>query len=152
MRWRSPIRGPWLTSMFALPLLVGLPVVAFTGLLDRLAYGREQAIPAADAVGGLQLPWVDWPVSPAWLFRLTEGLHVGLGIVLVPLVLAKLWSVIPKLFTAPERNPVKLLERLSLVLLVGSILFLIVTGLLNVQYDYEVARIDHSWVAAGCRW
>lgn len=136
MRWRSPIRGPWLTSMFALPLLVGLPIVAFTGLLDRLAYGREQAIPAADAVGGLQLPWVDWPVSPAWLFRLTEGLHVGLGIVLVPLVLAKLWSVIPKLFTAPERNPVKLLERLSLVLLVGSILFLIVTGLLNVQYDY----------------
>lgn len=75
-------------------------------------------------------------MSPAWLFRLTEGLHVGLGIVLVPLVLAKLWSVIPKLFTAPERNPVKLLERLSLVLLVGSILFLIVTGLLNVQYDY----------------
>ncbi|MEJ8278894.1 molybdopterin-dependent oxidoreductase [Pseudonocardia spirodelae] len=136
LRWRSPIRGPWLTSMFALPLLAGLPVVALTGLLDRLAYGREQAIPAADAVGGLQLPWWDWPADPAWLFRLTEGLHVGLGTVLVPLVLAKLWSVIPKLFTGPERNPVALLERLSLVLLVGSILFLVVTGLLNVQYDY----------------
>ena len=135
-RWRSPIRGPWLTSMFALPLLVGLPVVALTGLLDRLAYGRDQAIPDADAVGGLQLPWWDWPVSPSWLFRLTEGLHVGLGMVLVPMVLVKLWSVIPKLFTAPPRNPVRLAERLSLVLLVGSILFLIVTGLLNTQYDY----------------
>ncbi|OLL90644.1 MULTISPECIES: molybdopterin-dependent oxidoreductase [unclassified Pseudonocardia] len=136
LRWRSPIRGPWLTSMFALPLLVGLPVVALTGLLDRLAYGRSQAIPDADAVGGLQLPWWEWPVSPSWLFRLTEGLHVVLGIVLVPMVLAKLWSVIPKLFTAPPRNPVRLLERLTLVPLVGSILFLIVTGLLNTQYDY----------------
>jgi hypothetical protein len=85
---------------------------------------------------GLQLPWWDWPASPAWLFRLTEGLHVGSGSCWCRWSLAKLWSVIPKLFTAPERNPVTLLERLSLVLLVGSILFLIVTGLLNVQYDY----------------
>lgn len=122
--------------MFALPLLVGLPVVAVTGLLDRLAYGRAQAIPAADAVGGLQLPWWEWPVSPSWLFRLTEGLHVTLGMVLVPMVLVKLWSVIPRLFTGLPRNPVRLLERLTLVPLVGSILFLIVTGLLNIQYDY----------------
>ena len=37
-RWRSPIRGPWLTSMFALPLLIGLPIVIVTGLLDWMAY------------------------------------------------------------------------------------------------------------------
>ncbi|GAA4557580.1 molybdopterin-dependent oxidoreductase [Pseudonocardia xishanensis] len=133
IRWRSPIRGPWLTSVFGLVLLCALPVVIVTGLLDRVAYGA-QPIPAD--VGFLQLPAFDWPTRPAWLFRLTQGLHVGLGIVLVPVVLAKLWSVIPKLFTALPRHPLKALERLSLIMLVGGILFEIVTGLLNIQYDY----------------
>lgn len=136
LRWRSPIRGPWLTSVFALPLLVGMPIVIVTGLLDWVAYGEGLSIPAREDLGGLHLPVFPWPTDPAWLFRVTEGLHVGLGMVLVPLVLAKLWSVVPKLFTAPPRNPVRLLERLSLVLLVGSVLFEIVTGLLNIQYDY----------------
>ena len=155
LRWRSPIRGPWLTSMFALPLLVGLPVVIVTGLLDWIAYGPQfgQSIPGD--VGGLHLPWFEWPAGPSWLFRLTEGLHVGLGIVLVPVVLAKLWSVIPKLFTGPPRSPVKALERLSLVLLVGGILFEIVTGLLNIQYDYVfgfsfyTAHYAGAWVFIG---
>ncbi|WP_181781617.1 molybdopterin-dependent oxidoreductase [Pseudonocardia pini] len=133
IRWRSPIRGPWLTSVFGLVLLCALPVVIVTGLLDWVAYG-SQPIPAD--VGFLHLPAFDWPTRPAWLFRLTQGLHVGLGIVLVPVVLAKLWSVIPKLFTALPRNPLKALERLSLIMLVGGILFEIVTGLLNIQYDY----------------
>lgn len=133
IRWRSPIRGPWLTSVFGLVLLCALPVVIVTGLLDRVAYGSAP-IPAD--VGGLHLPRFDWPTRPAWLFRLTQGLHVGLGIVLVPVVLAKLWSVIPKLFTRPDRNLLKLAERATLVLLVGGILFEIVTGLLNIQYDY----------------
>ncbi|MXI81589.1 hypothetical protein GR254_19970, partial [Mycobacterium tuberculosis] len=31
---------------------------------------------------------------PSWLYRLTQGLHVGLGLVIIPVVLAKLWSVI----------------------------------------------------------
>ena len=57
--------------------------------------------------------------------------------VLVPVVLAKLWSVVPKLFGwPPVRSPAQALERLSLLLLVGGILFEIVTGLLNIQYDY----------------
>ncbi len=154
-RWRSPIRGPWLTSMFALPLLVGLPIVIVTGLLDWMAYSPQfgQSIPSD--VGGLHLPFFEWPTDPPWLFRLTEGLHVGLGMVLVPVVLAKLWSVIPKLFTGPPRGPVKALERLSLLLLVGGILFEIVTGLLNIQYDYVfgfsfyTAHFVGAWVFIG---
>ena len=64
-------------------------------------------------------------------------MHVGLGLVLIPVVLAKLWSVIPKLFVwPPARSLAQLLERLSLLLLVGGILFEIVTGVLNIQYDY----------------
>ncbi|MBM7774289.1 DMSO/TMAO reductase YedYZ molybdopterin-dependent catalytic subunit [Actinokineospora baliensis] len=136
-RWRSPLRGPWLTSVFGLVLLVALPVVVITGLLSYIAYGPQfgQAIPGD--VGWLRLPLFDWPTQPSWLYRLTQGLHVGLGLVLVPVVLAKLWSVLPRLFSwPPVRSAVHLLERLSVLLLVGSILFEIVTGLLNIQYDY----------------
>ncbi|QLL10328.1 molybdopterin-dependent oxidoreductase [Mycobacterium vicinigordonae] len=135
--WRSPLRGPWLTSILGLALLVGLPVVALTGLLSYIAYGPKlgQAIPGE--VGWLRLPIFDWPTRPSWLYRLTQGLHVGLGLILIPVVLAKLWSVIPRLFVwPPARTIAQLLERLSLVMLVGGILFEIVTGVLNIQYDY----------------
>lgn len=135
IRFRSPLRGPWLTSVFGSVLLACLPIVIITGLLDYVAYGPGQSIPAD--VGWLHLPVFDWPTRPVWLFRLTQGLHVGLGLVLVPVVLAKLWSVIPKLFAWPPiRSAAHALERISLLLLVGSILFEIATGLLNIQYDY----------------
>jgi len=52
-------------------------------------------------------------------------------------VLAKLWSVIPRLFAWPPlRSIAQLVERLSLLMLVGGILFELATGLLNIQYDY----------------
>jgi DMSO/TMAO reductase YedYZ molybdopterin-dependent catalytic subunit len=88
-------------------------------------------------VGWLKLPTFDWPTDPSWLYRLNQGLHVGLGLVLIPVVLAKLWSVIPRLFMwPPSRSIAQLLERISLIMLVGGILFEIVTGVLNIQYDY----------------
>ncbi|WP_326548154.1 molybdopterin-dependent oxidoreductase [Mycolicibacterium sp. ND9-15] len=137
IRWRSPLRGPWLTSMFGAVLLIGMPVVISTGLLSYIAYGPQfgQAIPTD--VGWLKLPTFDWPADPSWLYRLTQGLHVGLGLVLVPVVLAKLWSVIPRLFAwPPVRSVAQLAERVSLLMLVGGVLFEIVTGVLNIQYDY----------------
>ncbi|MFB1294347.1 molybdopterin-dependent oxidoreductase [Mycobacterium sp. pW049] len=137
LRWRSPLRGPWLTSVLGLVLLVTLPVVTLTGLLSYIAYGPQfgQAIPAD--VGWFKLPTFDWPSNPSWLYRLTQGLHVGLGLILVPVVLAKLWSVIPRLFAwPPARSFAQVLERISLLMLVGGILFEIVTGVLNIQYDY----------------
>jgi DMSO/TMAO reductase YedYZ molybdopterin-dependent catalytic subunit len=136
-RFRSPLRGPWLTSVFGLVLLVALPIVILTGLLSYIAYAPQlgQAIPAD--VGWLRLPAFAWPTRPSWLYRLTQGLHVGLGLVIIPVVLAKLWSVIPKLFVwPPARSIAQLLERLSLLMLVGGVLFEIVTGVLNIQYDY----------------
>ena len=135
--WRSPLRGPWLTSVFGVVLLVGLPLVAITGLLDYIAYGPRfgQAFPVH--VGWLHLPVFDWPTRPVWLFQLTQGLHVGLGLVLVPVVLAKLWSVVPRLFGwPPVRSVAHAAERLTLIPLVGGVLFEIVTGVLNIQYDY----------------
>jgi DMSO/TMAO reductase YedYZ molybdopterin-dependent catalytic subunit len=152
-RFRSPLRGPWLTSVLGLVLLAGLTIVIVTGLLSYVAYGPQlgQAIPGD--VGVLHLPVFDWPTRPSWLYRLTQGLHVGLGLVLVPVVLAKLWSVVPKLFAwPPVRSPAQMLERLTLLLLVGGILFEIVTGVLNIQYDYVfgfsfyAAHYTGAWV------
>ena len=137
IRWRSPLRGPWLTSVFGSVLLVILPIVILTGLLSYIAYGPKfgMAIPAQ--VGWLKLPSFDWPSNPHWLYRLTQGLHVGLGLIMIPVVLAKLWSVIPRLFTwPPARSVANVLERVTLLMLVGGVLFEIVTGVLNIQYDY----------------
>ena len=132
--WRSPLRGPWLTSVFAVVLLVTLPVVTLTGLLSYVAYG-SQARPTD--VGWLHLPLFDWPTDPSWLFRLNQGIHVVLGLVLIPIVLAKLWSVVPRLFAwPPARSVAEVLERMSLLMLVGGVLFELVTGVLNIQYDY----------------
>ena len=137
IRWRSPLRGPWLTSVFGATLLVVLPIVIVTGLLSYIAYGPRfgQAIPFD--VGWLKLPTFDWPTRPSWLYRLNQGLHVGLGLVMIPVVLAKLWSVIPRLLAwPPARSVAQVLERVTLLMLVGGILFEIVTGVLNIQYDY----------------
>jgi DMSO/TMAO reductase YedYZ molybdopterin-dependent catalytic subunit len=155
-RWRSPLRGPWLTSIFGIVLLVSLPVVIVTGLLDYIAYAPQFSQAYPGGVGWLHLPYFDWPTRPAWLFRLTQGLHVGLGIVLVPVILAKLWSVVPKLFAwPPARSVANILERISLLMLVGGILFETATGLLNIQYDY-IFRFDFytahyygAWVFLG---
>jgi DMSO/TMAO reductase YedYZ molybdopterin-dependent catalytic subunit len=155
-RFRSPLRGPWLTSVLGLVLLVALPIVILTGLLSYIAYAPQfgQAIPGD--VGLLRLPAFTWPVRPSWLYRLTQGLHVGLGLVIIPVVLAKLWSVIPRLFVwPPARSIAQMLERLSLVMLVGGVLFEIVTGVLNIQYDYifgfsfYTAHYFGAWVFIG---
>jgi DMSO/TMAO reductase YedYZ molybdopterin-dependent catalytic subunit len=152
--WRSPLRGPWLTSVFGAVLLACLPIVIVTGLLDYVAYGLGQAIPGE--VGWLRLPIFEWPTRPSWLFRLTQGLHVGLGLVLIPVVLAKLWSVVPRLFGwPPARSMAQAIERLSLLALVGGILFEMATGVLNIQYDYVfgfdfyTAHYFGAWVFIG---
>ncbi|MEU0410009.1 molybdopterin-dependent oxidoreductase [Streptomyces griseorubiginosus] len=137
--WRSPLRGPWFTSVLGLVLLVGITVLFVTGLLSYAAYNPDLS-PVNDKTpdkGLLGFHLFAWPTDPHWLYRLTQGVHVTLGIALVPVLLAKLWSVVPRLFTLPPaRSLAHALERISLLLLVGGALFEFVTGLLNVQLDY----------------
>jgi DMSO/TMAO reductase YedYZ molybdopterin-dependent catalytic subunit len=157
--WRSPIRGPWLTSVLAATLLVGLTVVIATGFLSYAAYdpqlgGSNDQTPMAG-----WLAWYtgfDWPASPSWLYRVNQGTHVLLGIALIQVVLGKLWSVAPKLFEwPPVHSPAQALERLTILLLVGGILFLLVTGVMNVQYDYAwgfsfyTGHFYAAWVFVG---
>ena len=42
-RWKSPVRGPWLTSVFGLVLLIGIPIEFLTGLLSYAAYNPRLA-------------------------------------------------------------------------------------------------------------
>ena len=56
---------------------------------------------------------------------------------MIPFVLAKLWSVIPRLFAwPPVRSAAEALERLSIALLVASTVFQLATGVANIQYWY----------------
>jgi DMSO/TMAO reductase YedYZ molybdopterin-dependent catalytic subunit len=138
--WRSPIRGPWLTSVFGLVLLASIPVMFVTGLLSYAAYNPDLS-PVNDETPGkgiLGFYLFSWPTHPVWLYRLTQGVHVTLGLVLVPVLLFKLWSVLPKLFEWPPlRSPAHALERISLFLLVGGAVFEFVTGILNIQTYYK---------------
>jgi DMSO/TMAO reductase YedYZ molybdopterin-dependent catalytic subunit len=136
--WRSPLRGPWLTAVLGSILLVGISVVALTGLLSYAAYDpRLIGNDLTPHHGPLGFYLFDWPTHPSWLYAATQGTHVTLGIVLVPVLLAKLWSVIPRLFELPPvRSPAHALERLSLAFLVGGALFEFATGIVNVQLYY----------------
>ncbi|MER6186866.1 molybdopterin-dependent oxidoreductase [Streptomyces sp. NPDC001652] len=137
--WRSALRGPWFTSVLGLVLLVGITVLFVTGLVSYAAYNPNLS-PVNDKTpdkGILGFYLFSWPTGPHWLYRLNQGVHVTLGVTLIPVLLAKLWSVVPRLFTLPPaRSLTHALERISLLLLVGGGLFEFVTGVLNVQLDY----------------
>jgi hypothetical protein len=94
--------------------------------------------------------WFEWSPRPAGLYRVTQGAHVVTGTAAVPLLLAKLWSVWPRLFVALGRDPIELVHRATLVPLVGGALFMLFTGYLNVTrwypWEFFFPRA-HYWVA-----
>jgi DMSO/TMAO reductase YedYZ molybdopterin-dependent catalytic subunit len=137
--WRSPLRGPWFTAVLSVALLPGITLMFLTGLASYASY-NPNLVPANDTTPGKGLlgSWLPtWPSGPSWLYWVNQGVHVTLGLVLIPIVLAKLWSVLPKLFEwPPARSLTHLLDRASLLLLVGGAVFELVTGVMNIQYYY----------------
>jgi DMSO/TMAO reductase YedYZ molybdopterin-dependent catalytic subunit len=122
----SPLRDVRVTARVGRALGVAVTVCLTTGLLSHLHQ---------HPVG-----WLPIPPAPSWGYRLTQGLHVAAGIGCVPLVLVKLFSVYPRLLEWPPIRSVRhALERLSVAVLVASMLFEIVTGLLNVAQWYPWA-------------
>jgi DMSO/TMAO reductase YedYZ molybdopterin-dependent catalytic subunit len=139
--WRSPLRGPWLASVLSMALLPLVSICALTGFASHWAYDTDlggNAVWGGSAPGnGFDVFGLDWPADPAWLYAATQGLHVITGVASIPILLAKLWTVIPKLFeNPPVLSPAHALERLSLVLLVGGSLFVFSTGVINIQLWY----------------
>jgi DMSO/TMAO reductase YedYZ molybdopterin-dependent catalytic subunit len=152
--FRSPLRGPWLTALLGLVLLGGLTILAITGLLSYASY--DPRLPGNDQTPGahlLKFYLFPWPTGPDWLYRVNQGVHVTLGLALLPIVLAKLWSVLPRLFAwPPVRSVAQVLERLSLIMIVGGVLFETVTGILNIQnyyvfpFSFYTAHLYGAWV------
>ncbi|WP_225232724.1 molybdopterin-dependent oxidoreductase [Klenkia terrae] len=100
--------------------------------------------------------WFVWPAGPVWLYRVSQGTHVMVGLALIPLLLVKLWTVYPKLFSwPPAATPAKAVGRLSILVLVGSAVFMLVTGLLNIAqwypfgFSFKTAHYWTGWVAVG---
>ena len=86
-RFSSRIRGEALTARLGSMLGIAFSLCFVTGYLSHLQYHP--------------LSWFPTPAMPVWGYRLTQGVHVCTGIAAIPLLLAKLWSVIPKLFSWP---------------------------------------------------
>ncbi|BBY87232.1 sulfite oxidase-like oxidoreductase [Mycolicibacterium tokaiense] len=138
----NTVRGPAITARVGRWLGICVGVCFVTGLLSHLIQHPQ--------------PWFVWPAGPVWLYRLTQGLHVATGIAAIPLLIVKLWSVWPKLFERPLfRSPLHLLERGSILVLVASMIFQTVTGLMNIAqwyafgFYFPVVHYAMSYVLVG---
>ena len=81
--WRSPVRGPWLTSVFGLVLLASIPVMFATGLLSYAAYNPDLS-PVNDETPGkglLGFYLFSWPTHPDLALPAQPGRprHPGAG-------------------------------------------------------------------------
>src|SRR6478735_4968374 len=136
------LRGTAVTARVGLALGVAVAICFVTGLISHFIQHPQ--------------PWFFWPTRPVWLYRVTQGLHVISGIAAIPLIIVKLWSVWPKLFERPIiGGPVRQIERLSILVLVGSMLFQLSTGLLNIaqwyafKFFFTTSHYAMAYVAAG---
>ena len=138
----SVLRGTQVTARVGVWLGVAVAVCFVTGLLSHFIQHPE--------------PWFFWPTRPVWLYRLTQGLHVVSGIAAIPLLVVKLWSVWPKLFERPYIGGLlRQVERASILVLVGAIIFQLSTGLMNIaqwyafKFFFTTSHYAMAYVAAG---
>jgi DMSO/TMAO reductase YedYZ molybdopterin-dependent catalytic subunit len=147
----SRLRSPAVSARVGLWLGICFGVAFLTGLVSHWAQLPDPALP--------------FPTRPVWGYRVTQGLHVASGTAAVPLLLVKLYAVLPNLFARPPRPrrdlaAVRALalhgaERLSIALLVSAAIFQLATGLANAAQWYPWAfsfRATHyavAWVAIG---
>ncbi|MGU3409576.1 molybdopterin-dependent oxidoreductase [Microbacterium sp. M1A1_1b] len=83
------------------------------------------------------LPWMRFPTRPTQLYQFTQGLHITAGIAIIPLLVAKLNTVMPALAQDPPvRGVLHLLERASIALFVSSAIVQVGTGLVNTYQWY----------------
>jgi DMSO/TMAO reductase YedYZ molybdopterin-dependent catalytic subunit len=134
---RDPRHGERTAAILGIALGVSFVVCFLTGLYSHFAQNPPS--------------WFTLPASPAGLYRVTQGLHVLTGIASIPLLLAKLWSVYPKLFQWPPFTSVAhALERISLVPLIAGGIFLLWSGVANIDLWYPLPFFfpaAHYWVA-----
>ena len=136
------LRGTAVTTRVGVALGVAVAICFVTGLISHFIQHPQ--------------PWFFWPTTPAWTYRVTQGLHVMSGIAAIPLLVVKLWSVYPKLFERPIIGGLsRQLERASILVLMASMLFQFTTGLMNVakwyafKFFFTTNHYAMAYVAAG---
>ncbi|WP_083420054.1 molybdopterin-dependent oxidoreductase [Pseudofrankia sp. BMG5.36] len=133
----SRLHDPRVAALLGIWLGITFGVCFFTGLVSHF----------------MQHPpsWLAWPARPVWLYRVTQGLHVATGLASVPLLLAKLWTVYPRLWEwPPVRSAAHALERVTIVPLIAGALFQLATGIANIAQWYRFRfffTVTHYWVA-----
>ncbi len=137
-RFTSSLHTERVAAQLGLRLGIAFATCFFTGLFSHFLQNQPH--------------WAaGFSSRPVSLYRLTQGLHVATGLASIPLLLAKLWTVYPKLWEwPPARNLSHAVERGSLLLLVGGATFQLVTGLMNVAGWYAFRFFftpAHYWTA-----
>ncbi|KPM52146.1 molybdopterin-binding protein [Frankia sp. R43] len=133
----SRLHDPRVASLLGLWLGAAFATAFLTGLVSHF----------------MQHPpgWWAWPSRPVWFYRLTQGVHVATGLACVPLLLAKLWTVYPRLWEwPPVRTVGHALERISILPLIAGALFQLATGIANIAQWYRFRfffTVTHYWVA-----
>ena len=135
-RFTSTLRSTALSARIGAALGVAVVVLMITGLLSHYQYEPWR--------------WLPVPAAPVWGYRVTQGVHVAVGIATIPLLLIKLWSIYPNLFRFPPLRSVKhALERVSVTVLVAATLVQVTTGFLNVLNWYAFGWFFtpvHHWL------
>jgi hypothetical protein len=75
----SPAQHPRATAVLGIALGAAFAVCFVTGLLSDLVQEPRA--------------WLTWPARPRDLYRWTQGAHLVSGVVAIPLLLAKLFTV-----------------------------------------------------------
>ena len=142
--FQSRLRSERTAALLGMALGVSFLTCFVTGLMSHFAQHP------------LDIGFLSMPARPSWLYRVTQGVHVATGIASIPLLLAKLWTVFPRLFTWPAaRNVAHAIERLSIVPLVAGSIFLLYTGLANLahwypwEFSFPVAHFWTAWIVIG---
>ena len=141
----SWLRSPTVTARVGVWLGVCFGLAFVTGLVSHWAQTPS--------------PWLPFPTSPSWGYRVTQGVHVIAGTAAVPLLLVKLWTVFPKLVARPPRETRDLvlhgLERISIAVLVAAAIFQLITGLANAaqwypwRFNFRPTHYALAWIAIG---
>lgn len=142
----SPLHDPRVATVLGRWLGIAVAICFLTGLFSHL----QQATPG----------WLIIPSRPASLYRVTQGVHVLTGLIAVPLLLAKLWTVYPKLFARlpwpPTRKTVTAaLERLSIAVLVAALALEVFIGFLNTlqwypwPFPFRQTHYALAWIIVG---
>jgi hypothetical protein len=142
----SPLHHPRVATVIGRWLAAAVTICFLTGLYSHFA----QDTPS----------WLAIPSRPASLYRVTQGLHVLSGTVAVPLLLAKLWTVYPKLFAKPPWPPSRqalatLLERASILVLVSAMALELFIGFLNTvqwypwPFPFRQTHYALAWIIIG---